>query len=301
MNYQKIRTNKKQFLSITSLTVEKFDELFPIFKINWEEFINNFALDGLPRVRVSVPSEKEFLPKIEEKLFFILAYQKNAALQEFFAASFDTDQANCNKYIHILSPILDKSLEDYKPKRKIEEVAFSELSTYVIDATERAVQRDTYHQEAFYSGKKKRHTVKNMAICSTLGALIFLSPTVVGKIHDKTLIETFEITKKNISFLADLAFLNWNPSENITVVLPHKKPRNTKKEKKELTQEQKEYNRKHSIRRVVVENVFARLKTMRILKDTIRNYKENFKDLVIQTAAALCNFRKSIKIKNCTF
>lgn len=301
MNYQKIRKNPKQFLSITSLTLEKFDELFPLFKKNWEEFIHNFAIDGLPRVRPYIASKKEFLPNIEEKLFFILAYQKNASLQEFFAASFDTDQANCNRIIHILSPILDKSLEDYRPKRKIEEVSFTESSTYLIDATERGVQRDTYQQKEFYSGKKKRHTIKNMAICTTIGALIFLSPTVSGKIHDKKLIQMFEITQKNITFYADLAFLNWKPSQDIEVILPHKKPRDTKKEKKKLTQEQKDFNKKHSLIRVKIENLFARLKTMRILKDTIRNYKKDFKDLVIQTAGSLCNFRKGIKIKNCTF
>lgn len=301
MNYQKIRQNKKQFLSITSLQLEKFDELLPTFKQHWEMYINNFALDGLPRVRPYVPIENEFLPTVEEKLFFILAYQKNASLQEFFAASFDTDQATCNKWVHIYSPILDKSLAQYTPKRNIEEVNFTEASTYLADATERAVQRDTYAQKEYYSGKKKRHTIKNMAICTVLGVLIFLSPTVFGRIHDKTLMNTFDITQKNITFYVDLAFISWNPNDGIKVILPHKKPKNTKTEKRELSQEQKDFNKKHGSIRVKIENLFAHLKVMRILKDTLRNYKEGFKDLVIQTAASLYNFRKGFKISNCTF
>ena len=301
MNYQKIRQNHKQFLSITSLQLKKFDELLPMFKQNWETFINNFALDGLPRVRPYVPSENEFLPLIEEKLFFILAYQKNASLQEFFAAFFETDQPTCNKWTPILAPVLDKSLAEYTPKRNIEEVSFTESSTYLADATERAVQRDAYIQKEYYSGKKKRHTIKNMVICTVFGALIFLSPTVFGRIHDKTLMETFTITQKNITFYVDLAFISWNPNESIKVILPHKKPRNTKTEKKELTQEQKDFNKKHSTVRVKIENLFAHLKVMRILKDTIRNYKKGFKDLVIQTAASLYNFRKGFKIENKTY
>lgn len=301
MNFQKIRQNHKQFLSITSLQLEKFDELLPLFKHHWENHINNFALDGLPRVRPYISPENEFLPTIEEKLFFILAYQKNASLQEFFAASFDTDQGTCNKWVHIFSPILDKSLSEYSPKRNIEDVSFSESGTYLADATERAVQRDTYIQKNYYSGKKKRHTIKNMAICTALGVLIFLSPTVFGRIHDKTLMNTYEITQKNLTFYVDLAFVSWNPSDGITVILPHKKPKNTKTEKRELSQEQKDFNRKHASIRVKIENLFAHLKVMRILKDTIRNYKEGFKDLVIQTAASLYNFRKGFKILNCTF
>ena len=301
MNFQKIRQNRKQFLSITSLQLEKFDALLPTFKQNWETFINNFALDGLPRVRPYVPTENEFLPSIEEKLFFILAYQKNASLQEFFAAAFNTDQATCNKYVHLFSPILDKSLIEYSPKRNIEDVNFTESRTYLVDATERAVQRDTYIQKEYYSGKKKRHTIKNMAICTTLGVLIFLSPTVFGRIHDKTLMNTFDITQKNITFYADLAFVSWCPSDEISVILPHKKPKNTKTEKRELTQDQKDFNKKHGAVRVRIENLFAHLKVMRILKDTIRNYKKGFKDLVIQTAASLYNFRKGFKIKNSTY
>lgn len=301
MNYQRIRQNRKQFLSISSLELEKFDELLPLFKQHWELYINNFALDGLPRVRPYIQSKSEFLSTVEEKLFFILAYQKNASLQEFFAASFDTDQATCNKWVHIFSPILDKSLAEYTPKRNIEDVNFTETNTYLVDATERGVQRDTYAQKEYYSGKKKRHTIKNMAICSILGALVFLSPTVFGRIHDKTLMETFEITQKNITFYADLAFLSWNPSGGITVVLPHKKPKNTKTEKRELTPQQKEFNKKHSQIRIKIENLFAHLKVMRILKDVIRNYKRGFKDLVIQTAGSLYNFRKGFKIMNCTY
>ncbi len=144
-------------------------------------YINNFTLDGLPRVRPYIQSENEFLPTIEEKLFFILAYQKNASLQEFFAASFDTDQAICNKWVHIFSPILDKSLSEYSPKRNIEEVSFTESSTYLADATERYVQRDTYIQKEYYSGKKKRHTIKNMAICTVLGVLFFCLQLFLGE------------------------------------------------------------------------------------------------------------------------
>ena len=140
-----------------------------------------------------------------------------------------------------------------------------------------------------------------MAICTTLGALIFLSPTVFGRIYDKTLMESFKIPQKNITFYADLAFLSWNPDESIKVVLPHKKPRNTKTQKRELSQEQKDFNKIQGAVRVKIENLFAHLKVMRILKDTLRNYKEGFKDLVIQTAASLYNFRKGFKIFNCTF
>lgn len=296
MNYQKIRQNPKQFLSITSLDTAKFDELLPFFRQEWEKFIHHFTLEGMPRVRPYVADKNEFLPDIEQKLFFILAYQKNATLQEFFAASFDTDQSVCNKWVHLLSPILGKALAHYCPKRDIEEVDFSQEDTYLIDATERAVQRDSYRQEDFYSGKKKKHTVKNVVICSVLGVLLYLSPTVPGKIHDKKMTDNYKFTTDNINFYADLAFIGWKPSESIHIILPHKKPKNTKTKKKQLYKQDIDFNKQHSKIRVKVENLLAHVKTMRILKDTIRNYKEGFKDLVMLTAAALYNFKNNYKI-----
>ncbi len=52
---------------------------------------------------------------------------------------------------------------------------------YIIDGTERPIQRDTYDQEIFYSGKKKAHTLKNALIVSTLGLIMWLGETHVGK------------------------------------------------------------------------------------------------------------------------
>jgi hypothetical protein len=291
MNYPKIRQNAKQFLSITSLSVEKFDELLPRFQACWENYIHHYTLDGQPRVRAYVADENEFLPLVEEKLFFILAYQKNACLQEFFAASFDTEQSICNKWVHLLSPVLAASLLPHAPKRDPQEVDWQTDEDYLGDATERAIQRDTYQQEDYYSGKKKRHTVKNMAICAISGALLFLSPTVFGRIHDKKLMDMFELTTQNISLYLDLGFVGYQAGDKVNIILPHKKPRNTKTEKRTLTKEQKEYNQQHAKIRVKIENIFAHIKTMRILKDTLRNYKKGFRDLIMVTASALYNFR----------
>lgn len=61
MNYHKIRQNPKQFLSITSLSVEKFDELLPRFQTCWEDYIHHYNLDGQPRVRPYIAPDNAFL------------------------------------------------------------------------------------------------------------------------------------------------------------------------------------------------------------------------------------------------
>lgn len=136
------------------------------------------------------------------------------------AASFDLDTGMANKWVHILSPILEKSLTSYKTATKIQDANFEGGTTYLIDGIERTIQRDTYEQEKFYSGKKKTHTVKNLVITNLLGFIIWASPTTYGRIHDKTMSESIQIAN-DITIMADLGFNGWKP-KSVKLLLPHK-------------------------------------------------------------------------------
>ena len=141
-----------------------------------------------------------------------------------------------------------------------------------------------------YSGKKKRHTLKNALLISALGIIVWVGQSHVGKVHDKTMVESLTFNTR-VDMLADLGFLAWKPA-NVRLLLPHKKPRNTKTQKKELTQDQKEYNKALSKKRVKIENVLAHVKILRIVKDTNRNYRFGFRENLMKTACGLYNFRK---------
>ena len=299
MQYTKARQNERQFKALTSLSLEQFDALLPSFECKWEGFIEKFNLDGTPRMRRYVPKNEKQLPTVADKLFFILFYQKTNSLQEVVASFFDLDVSMVNKWIHILSPILDKSLEKYAPKSRIEDVELKKSETYITDGSERPIQRDTYQQEEYYSGKKGTHTMKNALLITTLGLIVWLGVTHVGKVHDKPMVENLNFNTP-ITLLADLGFLGWNP-KNVNLILPYKKPRNTKTEKRELTQEQKEFNLKLSKQRVKVENVLAHVKILRIVKDKNRNYRFGFRENLMFTACSMYNFRlkhpKIIQIK----
>ena len=288
--YQKARCNARQFKSLTSLSIEKFDILLSVFESKWEGFIEKYNLDGTLRLRKYVAKNEAQLPTVADKLFFLLFYKKAHCLQESLAFQFDLELSMANKWIHILTPILNKSLERFMPKARIEEVDFQIDETYIIDGTERPIQRDSYQQETFYSGKKKRHTLKNALLISALGIIVWVGQSHVGKVHDKTMVESLTFNTR-VDMLADLGFLAWKPA-NVRLLLPHKKPRNTKTQKKELTQDQKEYNKALSKKRVKIENVLAHVKILRIVKDTNRNYRFGFRENLMKTACGLYNFRK---------
>ena len=288
--YEKARINERQFVALTSLTFNQFDTLLPIFESKWESFIEKFNLDGTPRQRKYVAKNETQLPTVSDKLFFILFYKKTHTLQEVVALQFDLDVSMTNKWIHILSPILDKSLAGFSPSSNLQQVDFQADEEYIIDGSECPIQRNSYHQEDDYSGKKKTHTMKSTLIVSTMGLIVWLSQSFTGNVHDKTMVESLEF-KTSITLLADLGYKGWNP-KNITLILPHKKPRNTKTEKKYLTEEQKDFNKDHSKRRVKIENVLAHVKILRIIKDRNRNYRLGFREKLMKTACSLYNFRK---------
>ena len=72
MQYDKIKKRPVQFLGITSLTVADFDFLLPHFKIEWDNYNDIFTLEGKPRQRKSYSRTDSILPKVSDKLFFVL-------------------------------------------------------------------------------------------------------------------------------------------------------------------------------------------------------------------------------------
>jgi DDE superfamily endonuclease len=65
-------------------------------------------------------------------------------------------------------------------------------SPFCHDGTERPIPRphDATAQKAYYSGKKKRHMLKNLLLINTALRILFLSDTHPGRVHDKRIADT---------------------------------------------------------------------------------------------------------------
>ncbi len=66
-----------------------------------------------------------------------------------------------------------------------------------MDGTERPVQRpqNRERQKEYYSGKKKRHTCKQITVSTREKRVIILTKTRAGKVHDKRLLHESEIVQ----------------------------------------------------------------------------------------------------------
>lgn len=156
MYYGKIRHRYSQELAATGLTPAEFDALLITFKYHWEEYYSHFTLEGKVRQRISYNRKTSVLPLIQDKMFF----RYTNPLQELHAIQFEMTQPQANKWIHLLSEILQRTLKtlgelpDRNSKRLIHILKGCE--DVLLDGTEIPIQRpvDEDRQSACYSGKK---------------------------------------------------------------------------------------------------------------------------------------------------
>ncbi len=114
VKYDKVKKNPTQFLSLTGFTPAEFEQLADEFRNEWEDYSTHFTLEGKLRQRIALPRKRNALPEIQDKLFFILVYLETFPLQELQAATFSMTQPQANFWIHLLSPILCKTLKRLK-------------------------------------------------------------------------------------------------------------------------------------------------------------------------------------------
>ncbi len=221
--YEEVKRNKRRFLAITSLTDKEFKDLLPYFSAVYEEvYEGDKTLGGKKRKRAIGGGRKSALDEIEQKLLFILVYQKDYPLQVIMAELFEMSQSSANDWIHRLLPILSKALDKMglMPERKGKDFAKTEQKKaqkpkYIIDGTERRRQRpkNPEKQSLHYSGKKKTHSDKNVLIVQAESKRVsYLSPTHPGKVHDKKVADQAKIRyPKKATLHKDTGFQGYEP------------------------------------------------------------------------------------------
>ncbi len=238
LTYEKLKEKSREFLSATGMTQEEFEILLPNFESAYDKrYPKDLTFDGKERQRSIGAGVKGALAKVEERLLFILVYQKTNPLQTMHGLHFGLSQAQTNYWIHRLLPILQQTLAaiGMKPERDARFVASNPETTegganLAIDGTERRLQRpvDPVKQREKYSGKKKAHTDKNILVVNeNTRRVIYLSPTVEGKKHDSRAAKEVAIAyPANATLDKDTGFQGYEPAGVLT--LQSKKKRKAK-------------------------------------------------------------------------
>lgn len=298
--YEKWSKNPIRFVAMTGYCVEDFLELLPHFAKAHQLYFSKHDISGKRKkqLRKFVIYGNSPLPTVADRLAFILSFKKLNPIQEQHADWFNMTQKQCNEFIHSLTIVLEHALEDAcaMPATAANELAsklaFEGEILLMHDGTEREIPRpvDYEEQKENYSGKKKKHTLKNGVIISTMCLILFVGATVSGATHDKKIADQQYLNVLSnaivkIILLQDTGYQGFAPT-GTNIIQALKKPKG-----KELTKEQKNENRTISTMRVMVEHAIGSAKRYRIVKDECRLRKNKYPYKVFAICAGLHNFR----------
>lgn len=304
IRYETLSKYSRKFLAMTGYTVEEFEALLAHFQVEFEKHVTVYRLDGKKRTNRRYSEYKNSpLPSIEDKLLFILIYLKQGSLQEAQATLFGMHQPDANRWIHLLHRLLNRALArvgelparqaaELNQRLEPEAAEDDNLTLFFHDGTERPIVRptDETQQKLHFSGKKRQHTLKNIVLINAWCKIVLLTLTCEGKKHDKKVADETDYQLPQGSCLYQDSGFQGFAVAGVTIIQPQKKPRG-----KPLTPADKENNQAISKVRIRVEHAISGVKRYRIVKDKLRNWKDGFRDQVMETCCGLHNFRLNFR------
>ena len=207
---------------------------------------------------------------LADRLLMLLMYDRTYTTHAFLGFLVGVDDSAVGRNIHPLQPLLAGIFRT--PERRVE-VEPDEIRALFCDATERAIPRPTRGQKPFYSGKKRRHTLKHPVVVvrkrKTPGRtgqrrrvrIAAVSGAFPGTTHDKKVYDRTRVAcPPGVKRTGDPAYLGTG------LDTPRRRPA-----KGTLTARQKAGNRRVSKRRIVVEHGTGKMKVWRIAAERYRN------------------------------
>ncbi len=208
--FRKLQNKPTLFLSITGMRLERFESLMPEFEQVYDEMETQrkscVVKTGEERQR-QVGGGAQFSTALQERLLMLLLYYRLYLTQELMTLLFDVDnKATISRAIAQVRPVFEAVLPVPERARKTV-VALAEKETerrrgrinnvenflqeypelsILIDGTEQPKQRpkDKKKRKSDYSGKKRRHTLKQIITATSKGIILDQSPSVGGRCHD---------------------------------------------------------------------------------------------------------------------
>ncbi|UZR99285.1 transposase family protein [Chondrinema litorale] len=283
-------TTDTKLRALTSLNQTEYRKILNVFSQRVSQKCSTMTLKGKRRVyRAYKEHGNSSLYGSHAKLDFILMYLKENPNQAYHGACFGMTQSKVSEWVRFLLPVLQETLHHlgYMPQSMGRFKANESYDYLLVDVTERIVPRrcDAEGQSEEYSGKKKLHTCKHLAIGDSAGYIHYMTPAYQGSIHDKTIWNDLNIQAMSINLLADLGFQGAQHNHP-NIILPYKTPKNAK-----LTDLQKQINQVINSLRVRIEHAFAGVKRLKIIRNKIRLRTEDVRDSVMMIATALHNLR----------
>lgn len=288
---EKLAKKPALFLSFTGLNVMEFQKLAERMREAEVEYEKK-RLNRRGRKR-AVGGGRKFIYPLPERLLMLLMYYRIYLTYALLGFLFDVDETTVLRNISKLIPLFEAFLplpEKIMPKReKLER--FDELLKWypglrvVVDVTEQGIRRpvDKEKQREYYSGKKKRHTIKTQIMANKNGLILETFGGVAGSQHDFQIFQNSGVAPPLPSEVGIEADRAYQGGEKLflgrSFYIPFKASRWYP-----LTEFQKMVNKLINRSRVLGEHLIERIKRFRILKDIFRNRLSKHERIFTQIA-----------------
>ena len=267
LSYDRLSKKPLLFKSFTGLTVQEFDNIFD------KKITKRYEKHEIQRLSKRKDREREigagrhFKLNKRDRFVMLLVYYRLYITYTLAGFLFDLDQSNICRDIQKIEGLIRECLpipqKIYPITKRLQtkeavEKYFPGFLAFT-DCTEQQIPRpvDNKRRNAYYSGKKKRHTVKNQITVNNRGYILHKIRHKKGRKHDYDIYKkNYTVTPKQVVTVVDLGYLGIEKDfpEQLSA-LPYKKKIN-----QDLSQEEKEYNIIHSKKRIIVEHTISRLK-----------------------------------------
>ncbi len=275
IRYTKIVKSPKVFLRLFGVNAIQFNEILTKVAPLWEkQVLGTYKRPG-----------RNFALCLEDMVLMLLLYYRSYVTQMFVGYLFDLDDSRVCRIIQKLEPLLAKVMAIPKEKYLSQE----EVEATLLDATEQPIERPKKGQKPYYSGKKKRHTLKTEIRTTLKGRIIHVSKSRPGSVHDYNLHKQEPPLHPKSRTFVDSGYQGLG-NLHAETELPYKETKT-----KKLDREEKEYNRALSRIRVTIENILGDIKTFRILADRYRNKRKRY-NVKFKIIAGIVNLKNGFAV-----
>ena len=305
LRFAKLVRHPRKLYRMTGLTLDQFQTLTTRLTPLWAQ-AERTRLSQRTRQHALGQGTKYKLSTMADKLLCALTFYRFYLTDELLGWLVGLDASNVCRLQQRLEPLLEQAADPnlglsllrrlpHGVKKigtfeKLLEVC-PEFAEVVTDATEQPRQRPPHRtQRRWYSGKRKRHTVKTQLTVNKAGRVLLVSASVPGRLHDYALFKRTRLAER-LPPKAHLALDRGYDGvatdyPTLTTTLPVKRRRNHRV----LTRAERAFNRLQARQRIIVEHVLSRVKKYQVLAQVYRHHITDY-NRRFRNVAALVNFR----------
>ena len=284
LRYERLQRFPTVFKSMTGLRTPQFDDL--VADVLPRFHAAEFARLNRPDRTRAVGGGPDFELDPRNQILLTVVWLRVYPIHEVLAYLFGVSDTTVSRTIARVLPLLEASGQDTMrmpdPGRKRRRSLDALLSdtpdlAVVIDSFEQPVQRpqDRKLADSYYSGKKKRHTLKSqVAVDEETGQVVDIPESTRGPTADLKLLDESKLLERlpeGVGGIGDLAYVGIDKLHPTGLgAAPRRKPRG-----KERPAEDVCYNRAFSKRRIVVEHTIGRMRRYQSVTQLDRNHRQH--------------------------